>query len=168
MICLLLLFFSKLFLRHPQTTILPFAFRFLGDGLDELCTDQKMKITASSSIISWQIHGETMKAVTDFISLDSKITADGDCSCGKKKKKTLGPWKKSYEKPWQHTKNQRHYFTNKGLYHQTYGFSRSHEWMWELDHKESWAPKNLCFWTVVLDKILESPLDCNGDPISPS
>ena len=122
-----------------------------------------MKITASSSIISWQIHGETIKRVTDFIFLDSKITADSDCSCGgkiKKKKKTLCPWKKSYEKPWQHTKKQRHYFTSKGLYSQTYGFSRSCDWVWELDYKESWAPKNWCFLTVVLDKTVESPLDC--------
>ena len=85
-----------------------------------------------------------------------------------KKKKTIGPWKKSYEKPWQHTKKQRHYFTSKGLYSQSYGFSRSHEWMWELDHKESWVPKNWCFWTVVLEKTLESPLDSKEiQPVSP-
>ena len=61
---------------------------------------------------------------------------------------------------WQHIKKQRHYFVNKGLSSQSYGFSSSHIWMWELDHKESWAPKNWCFWTMVLEKILESPLDC--------
>ena len=59
-----------------------------------------------------------------------------------------------------HIKKQRHYFANKGLSHQGYGFSSSHIWMWELDYKESWAPKNWCFWTVVLEKTLESPLDC--------
>ena len=56
-------------------------------------------------------------------------------------------------------KKQRHYLANKGLSRQSYGFSSSHVWMWELDYKESWAPKNWCFWTVVLEKTLESPLD---------
>ena len=56
----------------------------------------------------------------------------------------------------------RHYFANKGPFSQNYGFSSSHVWMWELDYKESWAPKNWCFWTVVLEKTLESPLDCKG------
>ena len=73
----------------------------------------------------------------------------------------LAPWKKSYDQPRQDIKKQRHYFANKGLSSQSYGFSSSHVWMWELDYKESWAPKNLCFWTVVLEKTLESPLDCN-------
>ena len=59
-----------------------------------------------------------------------------------------------------HIKKQRHYFANKGLSHQGYGFSSSHVWMWESDYKESWGPKNWCFWTVVLEKTLESPLDC--------
>ena len=67
---------------------------------------------------------------------------------------------KSYDKPRQHIKKQRHYFANKRLYDQSYGFSSNHVWMWELDHKESWAPNNWCFWTVVLEKTLESPLDC--------
>ena len=74
--------------------------------------------------------------------------------------KTLGPWKKSYDQPRQHIKKERHYFANKGPSSQSCGFSSSHVWMWELDHKESWAPKNWCFWTVVLEKTLESPLDC--------
>ena len=64
------------------------------------------------------------------------------------------------DKPRQHIKKQIHYFVDKGLSSQSYGFSSSHVWMWELDHKESWAPKNWCFWTVVLEKTLESPLDC--------
>ena len=67
---------------------------------------------------------------------------------------------KSYGQPRQHIKKQRHYFANKGLSNQSYGFSSSHVWMWELDYKESWVPKNWCFWTVVLEKTLESPLDC--------
>ena len=71
----------------------------------------------------------------------------------------LTPWKKSYDQPRQHIKTQRHYFANKGLSSQGYGFSSGHVWMWELDYKESWALKNWCFWTVVLDKTLESSLD---------
>ena len=62
----------------------------------------------------------------------------------------------------------RHYFANKGLSSQGYGFSSSHVWMWELDYKESWAPKNCCFWTVVLEKTLENPLDCKEiQPVHP-
>ena len=71
----------------------------------------------------------------------------------------LAPWKKSYHQPRWHIKKQRHYFANKGLSSQSYGFSSSHEWMWELDYKESWALKNWCFLSVVLEKTLESPLD---------
>ena len=71
----------------------------------------------------------------------------------------LAPWKKSYDQPRQNIKKQRHYFDNKGLSSQSYGFSSSHVWMWELDYKESWAPKNWCFWTVALEKTL-GPLDC--------
>ena len=71
----------------------------------------------------------------------------------------LAPWKKSYNQPRQHTEKQRHYFANKGLSSQSYGFSSSHVWMWQLDHKEAWAPKNWCFWTVVLEKTLASPLN---------
>ena len=72
----------------------------------------------------------------------------------------LAPWKKSYDQPRQHIKKQRHYFSNKGPSSQSCGFSSSHVCMWELGYKESWAPKNWCFWTVVLEKTLESPLDC--------
>ena len=72
----------------------------------------------------------------------------------------LTPWKKSYDQPKQHIQKQRHYFVNKGPSSQGYGFSSSHVWMWELDCKESWVLKNWCFWTVVLEKTLESPLDC--------
>ena len=65
-----------------------------------------------------------------------------------------------FDKPKQHIKKQRHYFANKGPSRQGYGFSSCHVWMWELDYKEAWALKNWCFWTVVLEKTLESPLDC--------
>ena len=112
---------------------------------------------ASGPITLWQIDGETMETVTDFILGSSKITSDGDCS---HEIKTLVPWKKSYDKPSQHIKKQRHYFADKGSYNQSSGFSSSHVWMWVLNHKESWASKNWCFWSVVLEKILESPLDC--------
>ena len=71
----------------------------------------------------------------------------------------LAPWKKSYDKPRQDITKQRHCFANKGLYSQSYGFASSHVWMWELDYEESWVPRNWCFWTVVLEKTLESPLD---------
>ena len=72
----------------------------------------------------------------------------------------LTPWKESYDQHRQHIKKQRHYFNNKGRFSQGYGFSSVHVWMWELDYKESWTPKNWCFWAVVLEKTLESPLDC--------
>ena len=71
----------------------------------------------------------------------------------------LALWKSSYVKPRQCFKKQRHHFADKGLSSQSYGFSSSHVWMWELGHKEGWVPKNWCFQTVVLEKILESPLD---------
>ena len=73
---------------------------------------------------------------------------------------TLTLWKESYDQPRLHIKKQRHYFVNRGPSSQGYGFSSSHVWMWELDCKESWALKNWCFWTGVLEKTLESPLDC--------
>ena len=78
------------------------------------------------------------------------------------------PWKKSYDQPRQHNKKQKHYFANNGPSSQSYGFSSSHVWMWQLVYKESWAPKNWCFWTVVLEKTLESPLDCKEiQPVHP-
>ena len=80
----------------------------------------------------------------------------------------LAPWKKSYYQPREHIKKQKYYFANKGLSSQSYGFSSSHIWMWKLDHKESWALKNWYFWTVVLEKTLESPLDSKEiKPVSP-
>ena len=71
----------------------------------------------------------------------------------------LASWKKSYEQPRQHIKKHTHHFADKGPSSQRCDFSSSHVWMWELDHKEGWAPKNWCFWTVVLEKTIESPLD---------
>ena len=78
------------------------------------------------------------------------------------------PWEKSYDQPRQHIKKQRHYFANKGPSSQGYSFSIGHVWMWELDYKGSWALKNWCLWTVVLEKTLEGPLDCKEiQPVHP-
>ena len=89
--------------------------------------NQKMKITASDPITSWEIDGETVETVADFILGGSQITADGDCS-HEVKRHTL--WKESYDQPRQHIKKQRHYFVNKGWSSQGYGFSSSYVWMW--------------------------------------
>ena len=126
---------------------------------------QKTKIMASSPITSWQMDGETMETVTDFIFLGSKITGGGDCSHEIKRPLLLGRKAMinldSVLKKW-------HYFANKCPYSQSYGFSSGHVWMWELDHKESWSPKNWCFWTVVLEKTLESLSDCKEiQPVHP-
>ena len=80
------------------------------------------------------------------------------------KLKMLAPWKKSYDQSRQHIKKQRYYFVHKDLSSQGYGFSSGHVWKWELDYKESWMLKNWCFWTVVLEKTPESPLDCKQIP----
>ena len=126
---------------------------------------KKLKIMASSPITSWQIDRETMDRMRDLIFLCSKITAEGNCS---HEIKTLTPWKESYDQPRQHIKKQRYYFVNKSPSGQSCGFSSSHVWMWELDYKESWVPKNWCFWTVVLEKTLESPLGCKEiQPVHP-
>ena len=83
------------------------------------------------------------------------------------KLKILFPWKKNYDQPRQHIKK-RYYFADKGLSSQSYGFSSSHLWMWDLDHKESWVLKNWCSWTVMLEETLESPLDCKEiQPVHP-
>ena len=114
---------------------------------------QKTKMMTFSPITSWQIDGET---VTDFIFLDSKITGQWLQPWNEK---MLAPWKESHDQPRQHIRKQRHYFGNKVPSSQSYGLSSSHVWVWKLDYKESWVPKNWCFWTVVLEKTLESPLD---------
>ena len=124
-----------------------------------------MKIMASGPITSWQIDGETMETVTDFILGVSKITADGDCSHEIKRCLLLG---RKVMANLDSILKSRHYFANKGPSSQGYGFSSSHVCMWELDYKESWEPKNWCFWAVVLEKTLESPLDCKEiQPVHP-
>ena len=122
---------------------------------------QKMKIMASGPNTSWQIDGETMKTVTDFILGGSKTTTDVDCSHVIKRCLLLG--RKAMTNLDSKLKSR-----DKGPSSQSYGFSSSHVWMWELDHKKGWAPKNWCFWTVVLEKTLESPLDCKEiQPVHP-
>ena len=110
----------------------------------------------SSPITSWQIEEEKVEAVTDFIFLGSKSLWTVTAAL---KLKDAAPWKKSYDKPRQCIKKQRHHFANECLYSKSYGFSSSHVWMWELVHKEGWVLKN-CFQIVELEKTLESPLDC--------
>ena len=116
---------------------------------------QKTMIMASGLITSWQI--ETMEMVRDFIFWGSKITADGDWNHEIKRRLLLG--RKAITNLDSVLKS-RDYFANKGPSSQSYDFSCSHVRMWELDYEERWAPKNWCFWTVVLEKTLESPLDC--------
>ena len=98
------------------------------------------------------------ETVSDFIFLGSKITADGDCSHEIKRRVLLG--RKVMTNLDSILKSRDFYFANKGPSGQGYGFSSGYVWMWELDCEESWASKNWCFWTVVLEKTLESPLDC--------
>ena len=112
---------------------------------------------ASGPITLWQIDGETVGTVSDFIFLGSKTTADGDCSHEIKRHVLLG---RKVVTNLDSILKIRHNFVHKGPSIQGYGFSSSHVWMWELDCEESWVLKNWCFWTVVLEKTLESPLDC--------
>ena len=124
-----------------------------------------MKIMASSPNTSWQIEGET---VTDFLFFLFLGSSHFGWWLQPWNWKTLVPWKKSCSTSRQHIKKQRHYFADKGPSSQSYGFCSSHVWMWELDHKESWVLKNSCFWAVVLEKTLESPLDCKEiQPVNP-
>ena len=118
---------------------------------------QKTKIMASGPITSWQIDGETVETVADFVFWGSQITADGDCSCEIKRRLLLG----------------RKVMTNLDSILKSRDITLPTKvhivkamvfpvvlWMWELVYKESWVPKNWCFWIVVLEKTLESPLDC--------
>ena len=123
---------------------------------------QKMRIMASGPITLWKIDGETVETVTDFVFLGSKITADGDCSHEIKRRLFLG------RKVMTNLDSILKSRDNKGLSSQSYGFSSSHVCMLELDYKETWVPENWCFWTVVLEKTLESPLDCKEiQPVHP-
>ena len=128
---------------------------------------QKTKIMASGPITSWQIDGETMETVTDFLFLGSKITANGDCSheikrCllfGRKVMTNLDSILKSSDTTLA---------TKVHLVKAMVFPVSSHVWMWELDYKESWVPRNWCFWIVVLENTLESPLDSKEiQPVHP-
>ena len=124
---------------------------------------QKTKIMASGPINLWQIDGETIETVRDYTFWDSKITGDGDCSHEIKCRFFLG------RKAMTNLDSvlSRH-FSDKGLYSQSYGFSSSHVWMWWLDHKEGWTPKNWCLQIVVLEKTLKSPFDSKEiKPVNP-
>ena len=116
---------------------------------------QKTKIMAFGPIASWRTDGETMETVRDFIFKGSKITADGDCSHEIKRCLLLG----------------RKAMTNLDSILKSRDFTlptKVHLWMWKLDYKEIWAPKNWCFWTGVLEKTLENPLDCKEiQPVHP-
>ena len=115
---------------------------------------QKTKIMASDPITLWQIYRGTVETVRDFVFLGPQITEDCDCSYEIKRRLLLG--RKVMTNLYSILKS-RHYFANKVPSSQGYDFSISHVWMWELDYKESWGPKNWRLWTVVLEKTLESP-----------
>ena len=120
---------------------------------------------ASSPITSWQIDGETVETVADDIFWGSKITADGDCSHEIKRHLLLG--RKVMPNTDSILQSKASLGPQRSIY-QCYDFSSSHVWMWELDYKERWAPKNWCFWTVVLEKSPMSPLDCKEiHPVHP-
>ena len=119
---------------------------------------QKVKTVASGPITSWQINGETMETVTDFIFLDSKITANDDSSHEIKRLLLLG--RNAMTNLDSLLKSRDISLPASGPYSQSYNFASSHVWEWELDYKEGGEPKNWRFRTVVLEKTLESPLDC--------
>ena len=125
---------------------------------------QKTMIVVSCFITSWQIDGEVIETVTDFVLGGSKITANCDCRHEIKKCLLLG--RKAMTNLDSILKSRD--IANKGPSSQSYGFSGSHVWMWELDYKESWILKNWFFWTVMWEKTLESPLDCKEiQPVHP-
>ena len=124
---------------------------------------QKTKIMASGPITSWQIEGKQWQTL--FWG-GSKTTAEGDCSHDIKRRLLLG--RKAMSNLDRMLKSGDITLPTKVRLVKSYGFSSSRVWMWELDHQESWAPKKRCFWTVVLEETLESPLGLQGDPTSPS
>ena len=126
---------------------------------------QKTKIMASGPITSWQIEGEQVEQWQILFSLAPKPLRMVTTAMKLKDACSLG---KSYDQPRQHIKKQRHYFANKGLSSQSYGFSTSHVWIWELDHKEGWAPKNLCFQNCGAGEDSSESLGQQGDQIRQS
>ena len=136
---------------------------FLKENLKNRHLDSH-KFMASSPIISGQIEGEKMEAVTDFLSLDSKIAVDGDWSRESRKRLFLG--RETMTNLDSVLKSKDITLLTKGLYCQGFCLSSGHIFLWELDRKEGRVPKNWCLQTVVLEKTLESPLDIKGDQIS--
>ena len=127
---------------------------------------QKTKIMASGPITSWEMDGETVETVSDFILGGSKTTADGDCSHEIQRHLPLG--RKVMTNLDSILKSRDIALPKNGPSRQGCAFSSSHVWMWELDYRENWVSKNLCFWTVVLGKTLECPLDCKEiQPVHP-
>ena len=120
----------------------------------------KTKIMASGPITWWQIKGGKWKQWQIFFSWAPKSLGTVTAVM-----KTFTLQKESYDKPWQHIQKQRHHFANKGPYSQNYSYSSRHVWIWELDQKEGWAPKNWSFQIAVLEKTLKGPLD--GKEINP-
>ena len=127
--------------------------------------NQNTKIRASGPITSRQTDGENVENVRfHFLGFQNQCRQ----WLQPQNWKTLAPCKNSYVKPRQCFKRQRYHFADKGPHSQSYGFFSSHVWIWKLDDKEGWALKNWCFWTVVLKKILESPMDCKEiQPVHP-
>jgi len=143
---------------HQATTNQNFCQRLLDTCGQVLKLNiQKTKIMASGPITSWQMDGETVETVTVFILGGSKITADGNCSHEIKRRFLLG--RKAMTKLNSIFKSRDITLPTKVHLVKAMVFSSGHVWMWVLDYEESWASKNWCFWTVVLEKILESPLD---------
>ena len=127
---------------------------------------QKTKIISSGPITSWQIYGETVETVADFILLGSRITADGDCS--HEIKRCLLLERKVMTNLGSILRSRDIILPTKVRLVKAMVFSSSYVWMWEMDYKESWVWNNGCFWTVVLEKSLESPLDCKEiQPVHP-
>ena len=127
---------------------------------------QKTNIMASGPITLWQIDGETMETVREFIFLGFKITADGDCSHEIKRCLLLG--RKTMTNLDSILKSRDITLLTKVCIVKAMIFSNNHVWVWEFNHKESWVLKDWCFWTVVLEKTLESPLDCKAiKPVNP-
>ena len=154
--------FEYLLCTKSQTLLSDFSFTFHFHALEK-------EMATHSSFLAWRIPGIGEPGGLLSMGLHrvwhdwSNLAAAAACTYY-----ILAPWKKSYDKPRQHIKKQRHHFSKKCLSSQSYNFSSSHVWMWELDHKEGWMQKNLCFWTVVLEKTPESPLDSKEfKPVNP-
>ena len=119
---------------------------------------------ASRPITSWQIEGAQVETgIFYFLRLHNHFW----WWLQPVNENTLVPWNENYDKPRQCVKKQRHHFADKGPYSQSYGFSSSHVWIWDLDHKKHWALKNWCFRTMVLEKALEHLLDSKIQPVNP-